>query len=128
LEEFSGRGYVFQGFFGSTNEISGLKSVFLAVPWGSLGCPDEQVLASLRLSKMQTKANSKDPSVALAKGQQWRTKDAYIQIVGLGKRLIDYKLMKQLGQTRRTQTSSIEIMEAYLKRNEARLIKGNSRN
>jgi len=77
---------------------------------------------------MQTKANSKDPSVALAKGQQWRTKDAYIQIVGLGKRLIDYKLMKQLGQTRRTQTSSIEIMEAYLKRNEARLIKGNSRN
>ena len=65
---------------------------------------------------------------ALANGQVWKTDNAYIQIVELGKRLIDYRMMRELGQTRRIQTSSIETMEKYLKSNEARLIKGNSRN
>ncbi len=65
---------------------------------------------------------------ALANGQVWKTENAYIQIVELGKRLIDYRMMRQLGQSRRTQTSSIETMENYLKTNEARLVKGNSRN
>ena len=46
----------------------------------------------------------------------------------MGKRLIDYRMMRQLGQSRRTQTSSIETMEDYLRNNEARLVKGNSRN
>jgi hypothetical protein len=36
--------------------------------------------------------------------------------------------MRQLGQSRRTQTSTIETMAKYLKTNEAQLIKGNSRN
>jgi hypothetical protein len=48
--------------------------------------------------------------------------------VDLGKRLIDYRMMRQLGQSRRTQTSTIETMEHYLKTNEARLMKGNFRN
>jgi hypothetical protein len=65
---------------------------------------------------------------ALANGQLWKTEDAYIQIVELGKRLIDYRMMRQLGQSRRTQTSTIEMMENYLKKNEARLVKGNFRN
>jgi hypothetical protein len=65
---------------------------------------------------------------ALARGQLWKTENAYIQIVDLGKRLIDYRMMRQLGQSRRTQTSTIETMENYLKTNEARLMKGNSRN
>ncbi len=65
---------------------------------------------------------------ALANGQLWKTDVAYIQIVELGKRLIDYRMMRQLGQSRRTQTSTIETMENYLRQNEARLVKGNSRN
>ena len=77
---------------------------------------------------MKIKASNKKPMPALANGQVWKTEDAYIQIVELGKRLIDYRMMRQLGQSRRTQTSTIEMMENYLKKNEARLVKGNSRN
>ena len=74
------------------------------------------------------KVNSNKAFPALARGQLWKTENAYIQIVDLGKRLIDYRMMRQLGQSRRTQTSTIEMMEKYLKSNEARLMKGNSRN
>ena len=77
---------------------------------------------------MKIKSNTKKSLPALASGQLWKTENAYIQIVDLGKRLIDYRMMRQLGQSRRTQTSSIETMENYLKTNEARLVKGNSRN
>ena len=77
---------------------------------------------------MKIKANTRKSLPALARGQLWKTENAYIQIVDLGKRLIDYRMMRQLGQSRRTQTSTIEMMENYLKTNEARLMKGNSRN
>jgi hypothetical protein len=70
---------------------------------------------------VKMKANRKKALPALANGQLWKTENAYIQIVELGKRLIDYRM-------RRTQTSSIETMEKYLKTNEGRLVKGNSRN
>ncbi len=50
-------------------------------------------------------------------------KNAYIQIVELGKRLIHYRMMKQLGQLRvRTQMSGIAAMGDYLKTNHARLV------
>ena len=78
--------------------------------------------------KVKMKVNRKKSWPALANGQLWKTDDAYIQIVELGKRLIDYRMMRQLGQSRRTQTSTIETMENYLRKNEARLVKGNSRN
>ena len=77
---------------------------------------------------MKIRANSKKSRPVLANGQLWKTENAYIQIVELGKRLIDYRMMRELGQTRRIQTSSIETMEKYLQTNEARLVKGNSRN
>ena len=77
---------------------------------------------------VKIKANRKKALPALASGQLWKTENAYIQIVDLGKRLIDYRMMRELGQARRTQTSSIETMEKYLKTNEGRLVKGNSRN
>jgi hypothetical protein len=85
-------------------------------------CPCE------RLMCVKIKANRKKALPALASGQLWKTENAYIQIVDLGKRLIDYRMMRELGQARRTQTSSIETMEKYLKTNEGRLVKGNSRN
>ena len=81
-----------------------------------------------RLIGVKIKANRKKALPALANGQVWKTENAYIQIVELGERLIDYRMMRQLGQSRRTQTSSIETMENYLKTNGARLVKGNSRN
>jgi hypothetical protein len=65
---------------------------------------------------------------ALANGQRWKTKDAYIEIVQLGKALIDYKLLRELGQRRRTQTTTFKNMEDYLKLNEGRLMRGNSVN
>jgi hypothetical protein len=77
---------------------------------------------------VKVKVKNKKSLPALANGQLWKTGDAYIQIVELGKRLIDYRMMRELGQARRIQTSSIETMERYLKDNEARLVKGNSRN
>jgi hypothetical protein len=67
-------------------------------------------------------------SPSLAKGQLWKTDRAYIQIVELGKKLIDYRMMRELGQRRRTQTTTYEEMEAYLKTNEGRLARGDSRN
>jgi hypothetical protein len=77
---------------------------------------------------VKLKVNRKKSWPALANGQLWKTENAYIQIVELGKRLIDYRMMRELGQTRRIQTSSIETMEKYLKAHEAQLVKGNSRN
>ncbi len=77
---------------------------------------------------VKMKVNTKKSWPALANGQLWKTENAYIQIVELGKRLIDYRMMRELGQTRRIQTSSIETMERYLKEHEAQLVKGNSRN
>jgi hypothetical protein len=76
----------------------------------------------------KAKATGKKFTPALAKGQRWKTKDAYIEIVELGKTLIDYKLLRELGQMRKTQTTTFETMEHYLKTKEARLMRGNSRN
>lgn len=77
---------------------------------------------------MNRKPNAKRGMQPLASGQRWKTKDAYIEIVELGKRLIHYRMVRQLGQMRRTQTSGIDTMEAYLKSHEARLVKGASKN
>jgi hypothetical protein len=74
------------------------------------------------------KPTTKKFSPALANGQRWKTKDAYIEIVQLGKALIDYKLLRELGQRRRTQTTTFKTMEDYLKLNEARLIRNHSVN
>ena len=60
---------------------------------------------------------------ALAKGQIWKTENAYIQIVELGKRLIQYKMMKQQGQKAvKTQMAGIDSLESYLKTNAAKLV------
>ena len=49
--------------------------------------------------------------------------NAYIQIVELGKMLIHYKMMKQLGQMQvRTRMSTIDTMGIYLESNRARLV------
>ena len=70
------------------------------------------------------KNNRKRVAPPLAKGQLWRTEDAYVQIVELGKRLIHYKMPRELGQRAvRTHTVGIETLESYLKTHRARLVK-----
>jgi hypothetical protein len=75
---------------------------------------------------MKVKILGKGP---LATGQIWRTSAANIEIVALGKRLIHYRITRQLGRKGvSAQISGIEAMENYLKTNEARLVKGASKN
>ncbi|HEV2211208.1 MAG TPA: hypothetical protein VG167_20790 [Verrucomicrobiae bacterium] len=69
------------------------------------------------------KIKRKRPAQPLAKGQLWQIDDAYIQIVELGRRLIQYKMLRQQGQRAvRTQMTGIENLETYLKDNSARLV------
>lgn len=69
------------------------------------------------------KNNRKKSEAELAKGQVWRTAEAYLQIMDRGKRLISYKMMKERGQRAvRTQMSGIAEVESFLKANEAELV------
>jgi hypothetical protein len=69
------------------------------------------------------KTSGKRAARPLAKGQLWRTKDSYVQIVELGKRLIHYKMPREIGQRAvKTHTVGIETLETYLKTNAARLV------
>jgi hypothetical protein len=62
------------------------------------------------------KNNRKKSEAELAKGQVWRTGDAYLQIMDRGKRLISYKMMKVRGKKAvRTQMSGIADVELFLK-------------
>ncbi len=69
------------------------------------------------------KNNLKKCEAELAKGQVWKTGDVYLQIMDRGKRLISYKMMKELGRRAvPMQMSAIATVEAYLKKNEAELV------
>jgi hypothetical protein len=66
---------------------------------------------------------------ALAKGQVWKTRAADIEIVGLGKRLIHYRITRRFGiRGVSAQLSGIEAMANYLDAQEARLAKNPLRN
>jgi hypothetical protein len=70
-----------------------------------------------------TKTRRKNPPPALSKGQLWKTDQAYIHIVELGKTLLHYRMTRSLKQKGViTQMSAIATMVDYLKSNEARLI------
>ena len=90
-------------------------------------CKDDQT-ALYYLMRTTTAHKRKTSSPALAKGQLWQTKQSYIQITDIGKSLVDYRMMRKIGQMRRTQTTVHATMEYYLKTNKARLIEGASRN
>ena len=65
----------------------------------------------------------------LARGQVWKTRAADIEIVALGKRLIHYRITKQLGgKGVSAQISGIEALADYLRNNAARLVEGDSTN
>jgi hypothetical protein len=75
---------------------------------------------------VKTKTNAKARPPTLAKGQLWKMKDVHIQIMELGKLLVHYKMLRELGQMRRTQMSRIDSMELYLKTHRARIVKTRS--
>ncbi len=59
----------------------------------------------------------------LAKGQIWQTRAAVIEVVALGKRLIHYRITKQMGvKGVSAQISAIEAMQNYLRTNAAELV------
>ena len=75
---------------------------------------------------MKIKTQRRGP---LARGQVWKTRAADIEIVGLGKRLIHYKITKQFGPKHvSAQISGIEAMTNYLELHQAQLVKGSSTN
>lgn len=56
----------------------------------------------------------------LETGQLWKTESCYIQIWHIGKRLIDYKMMKEPGKKAvRTQATGIDTLKEYLKTQKA---------
>jgi hypothetical protein len=63
---------------------------------------------------------NKKPLPSLEKGQLWKTDSGYIQIWDIGKRLIDYKMMKEPGKRAvRTQATTIDTLKEYLKTRKA---------
>ena len=63
----------------------------------------------------------------LTKGQLWKTDSGYIQIWDIGKRRIDYKMMKEPGKKAvRTQATSIHTLEEYLNTQKAVLTKASA--
>ena len=56
----------------------------------------------------------------LEHGQLWKTEKGYIRIWHIGKRLIEYKMMREPGMRAvRTQTTGIETLNKYLKAQKA---------
>lgn len=69
----------------------------------------------------------KDGPVELAKGQLWKTEEAYIEVVEV-KRLIHYRILRQPGQRLvRTRMSSPADFEQYLKKHHAGLVANTER-
>jgi hypothetical protein len=71
------------------------------------------------------RVHEKRSGPGLARGQVWKLRHVYIQVVELGKRLLEYRMMDSLDeQGVRTQVSGIDVMWGYLTTRHARLIKG----
>ena len=70
--------------------------------------------------KMHTKTKG-DP-VDLAKGQLWKTREGFIEVVDV-KRLVHYRILKHPGQRLvRTQMSNVADFQDYLKAHSAGLV------
>jgi hypothetical protein len=62
-------------------------------------------------------------SAQLEQGQLWKTDKGYVHIWHIGKRLIDFKMMKQPGKKAvRTQGTGIDTLQEYLKCQKAVLV------
>ena len=67
------------------------------------------------------------PFPQLEQGQLWKTNSGYVKIWHIGKRLVDYKMMKQLGRKAvRTHATGIDTLQEYLKCQKAVLVNASS--
>ena len=63
-------------------------------------------------------------TLELAKGQLWKTREGYLEIVDV-KRLVHYRILKHPRQRLvRTQMSNMADLQDYLKSHEAELVEG----
>jgi hypothetical protein len=70
------------------------------------------------------KRNLSRSAVRLAKGQVWKLRHIYIEIVDLGKRLLQYRMLDSLEQQGvRPQSSETTVMWRYLRTRNAHLYK-----
>ena len=89
---------------------------------GMSRCRSEQEHDADFLTELEMK-KSKKPLPPLDKGQLWKTDTGYIQIWHIGKRLIDYKMMKEPGKKAvRTQATRIDTLEEYFRIQKAVLV------
>jgi hypothetical protein len=73
--------------------------------------------------------NDTRPANNLAKGQLWKLRDGYIYIVGQGKRLVQYKMLKSEKQRAvMTRMAGIEALEKFLREHQAEPVAGSSAN
>ena len=85
-------------------------------------CQNEQNQPGKGLIQLEMKKHTK-PFPPLAEGQLWKTDTGYVLIWHIGKRLIDYKMMKEPGQRAvRTQGTGIDTLAEYLKIHKAVLV------
>ena len=74
------------------------------------------------MSKKQ-KPGQVPAGTGLAKGQLWKLNHFYIQIVELGRKLLEYRMLSDLKETgAKTKTSGVDVMWGYLKSRHAQLI------
>jgi hypothetical protein len=93
---------------------------------GMLRCRNEQNQPRKGLIQLEMK-KCKKPLPALANGQLWKTDNGYIQVWNVGKRLVDYKMMKQPGKKAvRTQATWIDTLQEYLRSQKAVLVNASS--
>ena len=70
-----------------------------------------------------TKKHHAGTPPALAKGQLWKLSHAYIEIVELGKRLLQYRMMTRPDERGvRTLMSGVDTMWGYLRSRHAKLV------
>ena len=70
------------------------------------------------------KKNRRKNLPRLAKGQLWKLKHVYIQIVESGKRLLEFRMLTDLSESGvRPKMSGVETMCRYLQSRGARLVK-----
>ena len=104
---------------GKAEEQSFAFFVFSDTQSGVFRCRFEQNPPSNGLIQL-TMMKSTKPLLSLEKGQLWKIESGYIQIWDIGKRLIDYKMMKEPGKRGvRTQATSIDTLKEYLKTQKA---------
>ena len=92
-----------------------------ATPQPQVRC--SRSLSQSRATKPQMEKRKPAPSATLLKGQIWKVKDTYVQIVDAGKTLIHYTMSPKPRQRGlRVHMATRETVQDFLKSNRAKLV------